>query len=105
MSELKPSRNTTNADGVERKYALLQSVQRANVGAQIIGRNEKQDVDRKASSTRNMNFFIDSIDHKLIRSHAIATNRSLQSIMAEALNLYLKQHGLGPIKLVKAYRV
>jgi hypothetical protein len=57
------------------------------------------------SATRNMNFFMAVEDHRILRQHSVDVGRSLQSIMAEALNLYLSQHGLGPIKLVKAYRI
>jgi hypothetical protein len=57
------------------------------------------------SATRNMNFFMAVEDHRVLRQHSVDIGRSLQSIMAESLNLYLAQHGLGPIKLVKAYRI
>jgi hypothetical protein len=53
---------------------------------------------------RNINFFLNAADHQSLRVHAIKQNRSLQSIMAEALNLYLSKHKLPPIELVKAYR-
>lgn len=53
---------------------------------------------------RNINFFLSAADHQNLRVHAIKQNRSLQSIMAEALNLYLSKHGLPPVELVKAYR-
>jgi hypothetical protein len=48
---------------------------------------------------------MDPADHRMLRMHSIEKDKSLQSIMAEALNLYLEQHGLGPIRLVKAYRL
>jgi len=75
------------------------------------GKNLKSQLDNQApkspvtSSTRNMNFFMAVEDHRILRQHSVEVGRSLQSIMAEALNLYLAQHGLGPIKLVKAYRI
>lgn len=71
---------------------------------------ERLSVERLAEKTanypiRNLNFFMDANDHRMLRMHSIQTDKSLQSIMAEALNLYLAQHGLGPIRLVKAYRL
>lgn len=53
---------------------------------------------------RNINFFLTAEDHRRIKAHAVAVDKSLQQIMATAINLYLSEKGMPPITLVKAYR-
>lgn len=56
------------------------------------------------TSIRNINYFLSVDDHRKIKIHAVERGITLQSIMAEALQLYFERHGLGQVGRVKTYR-
>ncbi len=56
------------------------------------------------AAIRNINLFLSADDHKVLKRHALETERSIQSVMTEALSDYFRRHGLGELTLVKAYR-
>lgn len=100
-------KNSGHSDGKAPKMALRQAhtLGGAEGSMDSVQTEDRQQEKAQTYPIRNLNFFMDSADHRMLRMHAIEKDKSLQSIMAEALNLYLEQHGLGPIRLVKAYRL